>query len=46
MTEAAKMATNVDNKGNNVLIHSIPAHTRIGYIAAMSGFIQMSELVF
>ena len=46
MTEAAKIATNTDNKGNNMLMHSILARTRIGSNATISIFTQMHELVF
>ena len=46
MTEAANISTNTDNKGDNVLMHSILAHTIIGSTAVISVFTQMSELLF
>ena len=46
MMEAVYVATNTDNKGNNVLMHGILAHTRIRSTSNIFGFTQMSELVF
>ena len=46
ITEDMKIDTNVDNKVNNVLMHSVLAHAIIGSTKTISGFTQMSELVF
>ena len=46
MTEAVKIDAIADKKGNNVLMHSVLAPTRIWSTATISGFAQIYELVF
>ena len=46
MKKSVQIATNVDNKGNNVFMHSIVVHTRIGSTTTTCGFTEISELLF